>query len=45
MSVPEIIKADLKDLERVKGVLKLGFGFRCITKMGFSRLSQLLKKF
>jgi len=29
MNVPEIITADRKDLDRIKGVLKLGFCFRC----------------
>ena len=45
MSVPEIIKADLKDLERVKGVLKLGFASDALLRWVFPDSANYLKSF
>jgi len=45
MSIPEIITADLKDLERVKGVLKLGFTSDALVRWVFPDPANYLKSF
>ena len=45
MDLPTIIKANSKDLERVKGVLKLGFASDALLRWVFPDASSFLKSF
>ena len=45
MNVPEIVTADSKDLERVKGVLKLGFASDTLVRWVFPDAANYLKSF
>jgi len=45
MNVPEIITSDLKDLERIKGVLKLGFASDALIRWIFPDAANYLKSF
>ena len=45
MSIPKIVKAATKDLERVKGVLKLGFASDALLRWVFPDASAFLKSF
>ena len=45
MNIPEIITADSKDLERVKGVLKLGFASDTLVRWIFPDAANYLKSF
>ena len=45
MNVPKIITAETKDLERVKGVLKLGFSSDALLRWVFPDASNYLKSF
>ena len=45
MNIPEIITANSKDLERVKGVLKLGFASDALLRWIFPDAASYLKSF
>ena len=45
MNVPEIITSDPKDLERIKGVLKLGFASDALLRWIFPDAANYLKSF
>ena len=45
MNIPNIVKASSKDLERVKGVLKLGFASDALIRWVFLDPSSYLKCF
>tara|TARA_B100000287_G_scaffold45113_1_gene40408 strand:- start:859 stop:1440 length:582 start_codon:yes stop_codon:yes gene_type:complete len=45
MNIPEIVKATIKDLERIKGVLKLGFASDALMRWVFPDASAFLKSF
>ena len=45
MSIPKIVKATTEDLERVKGVLKLGFASDALLRWVFPDSSAFLKSF
>ena len=45
MNIPEIITANSKDLERVKGVLKLGFASDALLRWIFPDADSYLKSF
>ena len=45
MNVPEIITSDPKDLESIKGVLKLGFASDALLRWIFPDAANYLKSF
>ena len=45
MSIPKIVKASTADLERVKGVLKLGFASDALMRWVFPDASSYLNSF